>query len=95
MAGRGWGWGALPRTHLLWRASRYPPPPTPPRHSLREWGEGSAPPEVLELCNAFAVGAPAITVLSVRAQLLVNFDQNPTASASHPSALVPVPGPKP
>ena len=31
---------------------RRPPPPTPPRHSLREWGEGSAPPAVLELCSA-------------------------------------------
>ena len=95
--------GGLRRTtsRCRWPTSRpsflrYPPPPTPPRHSLREWGEGSAPPAVLDPCNAFAVGAPALTALSVCAQLLlVNFDQNPIASASHPSALVPVPGPKP
>ena len=31
------GWGVLRWT------SKFPPPPTPPHHSLREWEEGSAP----------------------------------------------------
>jgi hypothetical protein len=30
--------------HFEFANASFPPPPTPPRHSLREWGEGSRPP---------------------------------------------------
>ena len=41
--GEGSGVGGVQRSHLVRRLLKRPPPPTPPHHSLRSWGEGSAP----------------------------------------------------
>ena len=41
-AGRGWGWGVVPRTPLAANLRNRPPPPTPPHHARCAWEEGSA-----------------------------------------------------
>src|SRR5262249_2861377 len=63
----GLGWGGVPRvgTDLLY--SKCPPPPSPPHHSLGEWGEGRSPLRGLGIPTGAVVAASFLVSLAAPA----------------------------